>query len=68
MFGCKNGDIEEIGGMVEKSKKMTFLILVLAFQKHPNVGRILKKSFEGSIHTQLYMAIKDPFGRFQLQP
>ncbi len=37
-------------------------------QKHPYVGRILKKSLQGSIHAQFYMAIKGPFGQFLLQP
>ncbi len=41
---------------------------VLGHQKHPYVGRILKKSLQGSSQAQFYMAIKDPFGQFLLQP
>ncbi len=41
---------------------------MLSRQKHNYVGRILKKSLQGSIHAQFYMAIKGPFGRFLLQP
>ncbi len=40
---------------------------MLGRKKHDYVGRILKKSLQGSIHTKLYMAIEGPFGRFLLQ-
>ncbi len=59
----------KIGEMVNKLKKKDFPYFgVLGQQKHSHIGSILKKSFQGSIHAQLYMAIKGPFGRFQLQP
>ncbi len=36
---------------------------MLHYQKHPYVGRILKKSLQRSIHAQFYIAIKGPFGK-----
>ncbi len=69
MVGSRNGDIEENRRNGQKIKKNDFPHFgVLGHQKHPYVGRILKKSFQGSIHAQLYMTIKGPFGQFQLQP
>ncbi len=57
-----------MGEMVKKIEKNDFLHFeVLGRQKHPYVGRILKKSFQGSSHTQLYMAINGPFGRSRSQ-
>ncbi len=41
---------------------------MLCHQKHPYVVKILEKSLQGSLHAQLYMAIKGPFGRFLFQP
>ncbi len=34
---------------------------MLGLQKHFNVGRILKKSLQGSIHAQFYMTIRGIF-------
>ncbi len=65
MVGSRNGDIEENrsnGQKIEKNDVPYFE--VLGHQKRPHVDRILKKSFQGSIHAQLYMAIKGTFGRF----
>ncbi len=55
--------LRKIGGMVKKSKKKNDFPYfgVLGHQKHPYVGRILKKSLQqGSIRAQFYMVIKDP--------
>ncbi len=58
----------KIGEMVKKLKKIISPYFgVLGHQKLPYVGRILKKSFQGSIHAQFYIAIKGPFGWFLLQ-
>ncbi len=54
--------------MVKISKKNFPSFGVLGHQKHPYVGRILKKPLQGSIHALFYMAINGPFGRFLLQP
>ncbi len=68
MVGSGKGDIEENRKNGQKIEKNFFPYFgVLVHQKHSHVGRILKKSVQGSIHAQLYMAIKDPFGQFQLQ-
>ncbi len=40
---------------------------MLGYQKHPYVGKIPKKSLQGSIHAQFYITIKGPFSRFLLQ-
>ncbi len=55
--------------MVKKlKKKKDFPYLgVLGHEKHSYVGRILKKSPQGSIHAQFCMGIKGPFGRLLLQ-
>ncbi len=34
----------------------------LNLQKYPYIAKILKKSLQGSIHAQFYMAIKGSFG------
>ncbi len=39
---------------------------VFGHQKHPYIGRILKKSLHGFIHAQFYMVITGPFGRYQV--
>ncbi len=58
----------KIGEPVKKLQKIIFLILVCqATRNTHNVGRILKKSLQGSIHTQFYMAMKGPIGWFLLQ-
>ncbi len=53
--------------MVKKQKKIIFLILVCQVIRNTHLGRILKKSLQGSIHAQFYMAVKGPVGRFLLQ-
>ncbi len=54
--------------MVKKLKRKDFPYFgVLGYQKHPYVGRILKKSVQDSIYAQFYMAIRGPFGQFLLQ-
>ncbi len=50
-----------------ESKKDFPYFGLLGHQKRPYVGRILKKSLQGSIHTQFYMSIKGPFGHFLSQ-
>ncbi len=58
----------KIGKTFKKSKKCDFSYFgVLRHQKHPYVGRILKKLLQGSIRAQFYMAINGPFDRFLLQ-
>ncbi len=70
MVVSRNGDIEENrwnGQKTEKKNDFPYFDM-LGHQKHPYVGRILKKSLQGSIHSQFYMSIKGPFGQFVLQP
>ncbi len=55
----RNGETEKIGEMVKKLEKNDFPYYgALGHQKHTYVGKILKKSLQGSIHTQFYMALK----------
>ncbi len=49
-------------------KKWFSLFRRISHEKHPYVGRILKKWFKGSTHAQFYVVIKSPFGWFRLQP
>ncbi len=61
--------LRKIGEMVKKIGKNDFPYFgVLDHQKHVYVGRILKKSLQGSIHAQFYMERKGPFGWLLLQP
>ncbi len=64
----RNGDIEKNRRNGKKIEKNYFPYLyLLGYQKLTYVGGILKKSLQGSIHAQFYMAIKGPLGRFLLQ-
>ncbi len=64
----RNGGIKENRWNGQKIKKKDFPYFgVLGHQEHSCVGRILKKSLQGSTHTQFYMAIKGTFGAFLLQ-
>ncbi len=64
------GILRKIGEMVKKSKKKNDFPYfgVLGHQKHPYVGRILKKSLRSFIQAQFYMAIKGQLCRILLQP
>ncbi len=59
--------LKKICGIVKKLKKWFPHFGMFGHQNHPYVDRILKKSLQGSIHPQFYMAIKGLFGRFLLQ-
>ncbi len=64
----RNRNIEENRWNGQKIEKNDFPYFgASGHQKHPSVGRILKKLLQGSIHTQFYTAIKGPFGQFLLQ-
>ncbi len=55
--------LRKINKMVKKLKKKLFsLFWYVRPPEISHVGRILKKSLEGSIYAQFYMAIKSPFG------
>ncbi len=66
MVDSGNGDIEENrwnGQKIEKKNDFPYFGMS-GHQKHPYVGKIQKKSLQGSTHAQFYMAIKGPFCRF----
>ncbi len=57
--------LRKISETVKNLKKGLAYFGVLGHQKHLYDGRIPKKSLQGSIHAQFYMAVMDPFGRSQ---